>query len=181
MFLQSVFIVSALLTVLSSIMVIFTRNIMYACVYLLGSLIGVAGLYLTLGADLLAATQLLVYIGGVVILMVFAVMITGGQDFMKSQKFALSKVPFMGNMKTYIIGFFSAAVMGSVVYKLVINIITRVPAVTTDSREALQSTVEKIGVMLVTDHILAFEIASVLLLGAMIGASMIARPKRGSM
>ena len=181
MFLQTVFIVSTLLTVLSAIMVVFTRNIMYACIYLLGSLIGVAGLYLTLGADILAATQLLVYIGGVVILMVFAVMLTGGQDFMKSSKFALSKEPFMGSVKTYLIAFFSAGVIGSVVFKLIVNIIGKVPSQAINSRDPLVSTVEKIGVMLVTDHILAFEIASVLLLGAMVGAAMIARPKRGTL
>ena len=83
MFLQVVFILSALLTVLSAVMVVFTRHIMYAAVYLLGSLIGVAGLYLTLGADTLAATQLLVYVGGILIIMISAIMLTGGQDFMK--------------------------------------------------------------------------------------------------
>ena len=181
MFLQTVFIVSALLTVLSAVMVVFTRNIMHACVYLLGSLIGIAGLYLTLGADILAATQLLVYIGGVVILMVFAVMLTGGQDFMKSKRFTLFKEPFMGSVKTYLIAFFSAAVIGSVAFKLILNIIGKVPSTVTNSREPLVSTVERIGVMLVTDHVLAFEIASILLLGAMVGAAMIARPKRGSM
>ena len=51
---------------------------MHACIYLLMSLIGTAGLYFTLGADFLGATQLVVYVGGVVILMLFAVMLTGG-------------------------------------------------------------------------------------------------------
>ena len=51
---------------------------MHACVSLLTVLFGVAGLYATLSADFLAATQLVVYVGGVVILMLFAIMLTGG-------------------------------------------------------------------------------------------------------
>ena len=174
MFLQTVFILSVLLTVLSAIMVVATRHIMYSAVYLLGSLIGVAGLYLTLNADVLAATQLLVYVGGVVILMVFAIMLTGGQDFMKAVSNTISQVPFMGNLKTYIIGGLAALVIGSVVYGLLINTLSRITP--KGSENVFTSSVEIIGQYLVTRHVLVFEIASILLLGAMIGAATIARP-----
>ena len=66
MFGNILFLVSALFSVLGAVGVVVTKNIMHACVYLLMSLIGVAGLYLTLGADFVAATQLVVYVGGVV-------------------------------------------------------------------------------------------------------------------
>ncbi len=176
MFLQIVFILSALLTVLSALMVVFTRHIMYSAIYLLGSLIGVAGLYLTLGADVLAATQLLVYVGGVVIIMVFAIMLTGGQDFMKNVKFSLAQVPFMGNLRTYLWGGFAAIVLGSILVKLMSNIVMKFSS----SAEVLsyQSTVEVLGKQLVTEHVLVFEIASILLLGALIGAATIARPAK---
>ncbi len=174
MFLQVVFILSALLTVVSAVMVVFTRHIMYAAVYLLGSLIGVAGLYLTLGADTLAATQLLVYVGGILIIMIFAIMLTGGQDFMKNSRKSFLQVPFMGNVKTYVFGGLAALVMGSIGTKLIMNVADRF----SEHSEMLsyQSTIEVIGEALVTDHVLVFEISSVLLLGALIGAATIARP-----
>ena len=174
MFLQVVFILSALLTVFSAVMVVFTRNIMYAAVYLLGTLIGVAGLYLTLGADTLAATQLLVYVGGILILMIFAIMLTGGQDFMKNAKSSFLQVPFMGNVKTYMFGGLAALVMGGVGVKLIMNIFARFSQ--HSQTLSYQSTIELIGQKLVTDHVLVFEISSVLLLGALIGAATIARP-----
>ena len=103
---------SAFLTVAGAIMVALERNLIHACIYLLASLIGVAGLYLTLGADFIAATQLVVYVGGVVILMLFAVMLTGGGLFDKSEGNSF-RVHFdhpMGNFRTYRWGFLTGFV-----------------------------------------------------------------------
>ena len=175
MFGNILFLTSALLAILGAIGVVVTKNIMHACVYLLASLVGVAGLYLTLGADFVAATQLVVYVGGVVILMVFAVMLTGGTDSQSTNRFGIVKIPMMGNVKTYIIGGFGALVASSVVFKLIFDIFEGHEAKT---QMAFEKTVEKIGMLLVSDHVLAFEISSVLLLGALVGAAVIARPKR---
>jgi NADH-quinone oxidoreductase subunit J len=75
-FLNILFILSTILTLVSSVLAVVTRDIMHSCIYLLGALLGVAGLYVTLGADFVAASQIMVYVGGVVILMLFAVMLT---------------------------------------------------------------------------------------------------------
>ncbi len=171
-----IFIISALLTVTGALCVLLTKNVMHACVYLLTCLLGVAGLYVTLGADFVAATQLAVYVGGVVILMVFAVMLTGGPTSQSSNKFGIVKVPMMGNAKTYIIGIISAVIFALMAYKVLSRIIISIQA---GELPAFTETVEKIGFMLVTDHVLAFEISSVLLLGALVGAAIIARPRRG--
>ena len=61
-------------------------------------------------------------------------------------------------------------------YKVLSRIIISIQA---GELPAFTETVEKIGFMLVTDHVLAFEISSVLLLGALVGAAIIARPRRG--
>lgn len=175
MFLKIMFVLSALLTLGGAFLTASTRNLMHACVYLLASLFGVAGLYATLGADFLAATQLVVYAGGVVILMLFAIMLTGGvQDFLN--KFGLDKTPSMGSARTYTIAGLTMIITSYVVMKVLApvfksNMQGELPAFT--------STVEKIGVLLVTDHVLAFEISSILLLGALIGAAVISRPRRG--
>jgi len=66
----------ALLTVLAGFFVVFSRNIVHAGFSLMFTLLGVAGLFAQLGADFLAVTQIIVYIGGVLILILFVVMMT---------------------------------------------------------------------------------------------------------
>ena len=175
MFLNALFILSALLTLGGALMVLVTRNIMHSCVFLLASLIGVAGLYATLGADFVAVTQVMVYVGGVVILMLFAVMLTGGKDFISKAQGLLGLAPTMGNAFTFAVGGLVA-----VVFLLTnIHLFSRLGQMTTLKNDgAFESTVEKIGHLLVKDHILAFEISSVLLLGALAGAAIIARPRK---
>src|SRR6059058_5136529 len=72
----AVFYLIAIITVGSAVMVAFSRNIIYSAFSLLGTFGGVAGLYVFLGADFVAAVQLLIYVGGILILILFAVMLT---------------------------------------------------------------------------------------------------------
>jgi NADH-quinone oxidoreductase subunit J len=175
MFENVLFILSAFITIVGAVGVVLSKNLMHACVLLLGSLFGVAGLYAVIGADFLAATQLVVYAGGVVILMLFAVMLTGGTANALN-RIGIEKTPSMGNAKTLIFACLSAIVFSLVFLKVIASIITN-----HDQGElpALTSTVEELGVLLVTDHVLAFEISSILLLGALVGAAVIARPRKG--
>ena len=176
MFEEIFFFLSATLTIVGAGGVVFSKNIMHASVFLLGSLFGVAGLYAIIGADFLAATQLVVYAGGVVILMLFAVMLTGGTANILN-RVGIEKTPGMGNTKTLIFGGLTATVISLVLLKIIASAVglqemgSELPKLT--------STVEKLGVLLVTDHVLAFEISSVLLLGALVGAAVIARPRKG--
>ena len=83
---------------------------MHACVYLLGTLIGIAGLYASIGADFIAAVQTMVYVGGIVILMLFAVMLTGGKDFKSKAQQLLGLIPTMGSKWSYAVGSLTALV-----------------------------------------------------------------------
>ncbi len=172
MFDQILFILSAVLTMGGALAVVFSRNLMHACVFLLACLFGVAGLYATLNADFLAATQLVVYAGGVVILMLFAVMLTGGVQSTVN-KFGLEKIPGMGNTKTYTAAGLSVIIISFVLFKILKNAVAIAPK----GQMVYESTVEKIGTLLVSDHVLAFELSSILLLGALVGAAVIARPR----
>ncbi len=174
MFSNTLFLASALLTIGGAIAVVYSKNLMHACIYLLASLFGVAGLYACIGADFLAATQLVVYAGGVVILMLFAIMLTGGTGN-RVNRFGLEKIPSMGNQKTYFFAGIAAVVSAAVIVKIMIPVLRANPNIAPGANEA---TVEKIGTLLATDHILAFEISSVLLLGALIGAAVISRPRK---
>lgn len=176
MFAQFLFLASALLTVGGAIAVAVTKNIMHSCIFLLTSLIGMAGLYATLGADFVAVTQIMVYVGGVVILMLFAVMLTGGKDFVSRAQNLLGLAPAMGNKWTYSVGLLVGLVFLLTNVKLIMNVVNTVPAKTFG--DEFPSTVNQIGHLLVKDHVLAFELSSVLLLGALVGAAIIARPKK---
>ena len=70
------FLALAALTLGSAGIVAFSKNIIHSTLALLGTFMGIAGLYITLSADFLAATQILVYVGGTLTLILFAVMLT---------------------------------------------------------------------------------------------------------
>jgi NADH-quinone oxidoreductase subunit J len=175
MFENTLFLLSATLCIVGAAGVVFSKNLMHACTMLLASLFGIAGLYATIGADFLAASQLVIYAGGVVILMLFAIMLTGGSSD-NENKFGIEKIPGMGSTKTYVIAGVSALVISFTLLKLMANFMK---AHKQGELPAFSSTVEQIGTLLVTDHVLAFEISSVLLLGALVGAAVIARPRKG--
>ena len=176
MFLQVLFISSAVLTVGCALGVLMVKNIMHSCVFLLGSLMGVAGLYATLGADFVAITQIMVYVGGVVILMLFAVMLTGGNDFISRAQNLLGLPTSMGNKWTYAIGLLVGLVFLLTNVQLIMGLTKNLPTKTITNE--FPSTVAQIGHLLVKDHILAFEMSSILLLGALVGAAIIARPRK---
>ncbi len=75
-----VFLALALIIVLGAIGVLWTRLIVHSAVYLALTFIGVAGLYVMLNAELLAAIQVLIYVGAIVVLIIFAIMLTGGGE-----------------------------------------------------------------------------------------------------
>src|SRR5215813_11698377 len=75
---QVVFYLLAAITVGSAAMVAFSRNIVYSTFALLGAFTGVVGIYVLLAADFVAMVQLLVYVGGILVLTIFAVMLTQG-------------------------------------------------------------------------------------------------------
>lgn len=175
MFVKVLFFMSALLAIGGAALVLWRDNIMHCCMSLLMSLLGVAGLYFSMGADFVGVVQIMVYVGGVVILMLFAVMLTGGKGFISKAEKLLGLVPSMGNKWSYGVGIVSAGVMFFIVWQLVLRIVQTTPV---EKAVPFVSTVDEIGRLLITDHILVFELSSVLLLGALVGAAMIARPKK---
>jgi len=176
MFIEILFLLSALLTVGSAIAVCITKNIMHSCIFLLGSLLGISGLYATMGADFVAVTQIMVYVGGIVILMLFAVMLTGGKDFVSRAQNLLGLAPSMGNKWTWTVGLLVGVVFLLTNVQLIMNVVGTYPA--KHFGNEFPSTVNQIGHLLIKDHVLAFELSSVLLLGALVGAAIIARPRK---
>src|SRR5437016_11727617 len=104
------FYVFALMSAISAIGLVLSRNIVRTAVCLLFTLIGVAGLYFLLSAEFLAAVQLVVYAGGTLILIIFGVMLTSKSPFSR----------FEGKLGEVVIGVSLAAV---VLFVLVIGIL----------------------------------------------------------
>jgi NADH-quinone oxidoreductase subunit J len=150
----------AAITVGSAIGTAAARNLIHAVVFLVISFTGVAGLYITLSADFLAVTQVLIYVGAISILVLFAIMLTPRADRGNQEGFL--RVP--------------AVVLSGLVAATMIFV-----ALDTDwnisSREGFEDTATAIGEALLDKFVLPFEIASVLLLVAMLGAIVLVRPE----
>jgi NADH-quinone oxidoreductase subunit J len=155
-----VFYFFAAVTVASGAMVVLSNRLIYAAFSLLGTFFGVAGLYIFLGADFLAATQVLIYVGGILILLLFGVMLTHRiYDF----KLLSTRVQF--GPSVVVTGF---------VFALLMAVIFRTPW-SVVKEAAPDYTAATIGKLLMTTYLLPFEAISILLLVALIGAATLAR------
>ena len=157
-----VFYVFALITVASALVVVSTRNLMYSVFALMFTFFGVAAMYALLNADFLAVTQVLIYIGGILVLMVFGVMLTSKQTSVDIKSSIMSTLPA---------SILTAALAGTM-FGLFWNTEWFNNGV---ARQDIQATTQTLGVLMLTDFLLPFEIASIVLLVAIVGAAMIAR------
>ena len=144
-----------LLTVGSAVVMVFSKNIVHSAFALMFALIGVAALYALLYADLVAATQLMIYVGGILILVLFGVMLTTQQ--------------FTESLKTVAVNMVPASVLSAAVAALLLFVFysTEWNLIEPIERDA---TVADLGNMLLNEYILPFQAAGALLLVAIIGA-----------
>jgi NAD(P)H-quinone oxidoreductase subunit 6 len=156
----AVFYLIAIITVGSAVVVAFSRNIIYSAFSLLGTFAGVAGLYVFLGADFVAAVQVLIYVGGILVLILFAVMLTHRITDVEITNRAVGRLPGL-----MVVGVFLA---------LLIQTIRETPWVKV--KELVhQPTTARIGDLFLETYLLPFELASLVLLAAMIGAVVLSR------
>ncbi len=160
---QLAFYTLAFMLVGSSAMAVSVRNIFHAAIYLILALFSVAGLFVLLQAEFLAAIQVLVYVGGVAMIMIFAVMLTSkiGDARIKAQNEQVG----IGLVVCLVL----FVTLGFTLWS------TNWP--TTEMPLAADN-VRAIGRLLMTRFVLPFEIVSILLLAAMIGAIVIATKQR---
>jgi NADH:ubiquinone oxidoreductase subunit 6 (subunit J) len=154
------FLVFAVGTLIPAALVVVSRNIVHSALWLLASLTCVAGLYLLLGAELLAAIQILVYCGGIVVLFLFAIMLTPG----------VGDPDVQVHNRHLLWGFLIATLFAAVALHLLSTESWNLAA-TAD----LSDVTGRLADALLGPYVLAFEVASVILLVAMIGAIVIVR------
>lgn len=157
-----VFYAIAFMTVGSAILVATLPNIIYSAVALLFCFGGVAWLYVYTSADFLAATQILVYVGGILVLIMFAVFLSSRISTVAISNPVHFRLP-------------AAAVCLALFGVLSYTAVSTPYAVRADL--SYQPTTAEIGELLMTRYLLPFEVASVLLLAALIGAALLSRPE----
>lgn len=155
-----VFYLVAGITVASAMGVAFSRNIVYSAFALMGAFMGAAGLFVMLAADFIAVVQVLVYVGGILVLMLFAVMLTHRIADVQVSNRSVGSLPAL----------VTVAVLGGIMGRTILN--TTWHAV---SPTEAQPTTYGIGDGFLTTYLLPFELASLVLLAALIGAVVLSR------
>jgi len=150
-----------LLTVVPCLWVALSSNIVHAAFSLLVTLFGVAGLYVLLGADFIGVVQVIVYIGGILVLIIFGVMMTQRGKLLP--------------LSVQLPGRFFGGLLSSIILVALILAARRSQWPAAASLLEPESTSAAIGDLLLGKYLVAFEVTSVLLLVALVGAVLIVR------
>ena len=161
---KAIFYGVAALVLGSALYVVVGKNLVHSAFALVAAFFGVAVFYVYLGADFLAGAQVLIYVGGILTLLLFGVMLTNRIYNLNLRSGAVQVIP--------------GALSAGLVFALLVWVIQSVDWGAMDVGDP-GPTSESIGRLLVGDYLLPFEIASVLLLIALMGAAMLVRRRSG--
>lgn len=146
------------LAALSSIALIFVRNVFHGALLLITCLLALAGIYILAFAEFVAVTQILVYAGGILVVIIFGIMLTtklSGKPLLIEHAYG-----------------FSGMLAGILFFALFVFFISKESF--KEPKPQDMTNIKSIGVGLMTDFALPFEVAGILLLVALIGAAIIA-------
>lgn len=163
---EVVFIALGLLTAAAALLAVTSRHVVHAALWLVVALGGLAGVYLVLGAEIVALVQLLVYVGAVVVLVLFALMLTRAPIGVRTD---LDAAPGR-RVLAAVAGVALAGLLGGTLLVAVGD-----AAVSSDLNPG---DVRALGGAIFTGWVLPFELLSVLLLAALVGALAISRGER---
>jgi NADH-quinone oxidoreductase subunit J len=161
------FFIFALLSIGGALGVVANRNLIHGALFLIISLFGAAGLFVLLLAPFLAAVQVLVYIGAIVVLIIFAAMLTRG----------MTQTREIFNRQWWLAGLLAVVLLALLSIGILLPVWGPNGTNTPDMLSAMTVGVSELGVALVdgNQYVLPFEVASLLLTAAMIGAIVVAR------
>jgi NADH-quinone oxidoreductase subunit J len=155
-----IFYVLAAITVVSAVIVVFNKNVIHSAFSLFFTLFAVSGFYVLLRADFIAITQIMIYVGGILILLLFGVMLTTKVTDLQISTKTLNMIPSI---------IFTVGIISILIFIIISTKWNIKQPVMNDE------TVSQIGKLLLTNYLLPFEIASIVLLVALIGSAMFAR------
>lgn len=162
---QFIFIFLSLLTLVSALVVVFSRNPMYSVLSLIACFFSIAGHYVLLSAQFLAIVHLIVYAGAIMVLFLFVVMLlnlNAETEPVKSNKLRIAATVSAGLLLLTILATLKSAIPDSF----------GIPA------QSMMGSVQQVGQRLFTDFLLPFEVSSILFLSAMIGAVVLAKKEK---
>jgi NADH-quinone oxidoreductase subunit J len=151
----------AAMVVVSCAIVVFSRDIVHSCFGLFFALMAVAGFYALLGADFLAVTQVVVYVGGILVLLLFGILLT-------------SRTPLvlgLTSRRTYLL----AAGAGAIVFLILLLVVIQTHWMAAQPMTEPKPTIEALGNLLLGPYLFPFEFSSLTLLAALIGAAYLVR------
>ena len=160
---QIAFYLFAALTIGSALFAATAKRIVHAAFSLMATFFGVAGIYAILGSDFLAVTQVIVYVGGILVLIVFGVLLTDRVP----EEFKVGKAR----------NWLPAVVAAGLVFVALAGtaMSAKWPHLVKGELPEATTTVQAIGRSLLTDYLIPFEFASILLLIVLVGAARLAR------
>ena len=176
LFIDIAFWTLAISSVVSAIAVVQMRNLFRAALFLIVSFLAVAGMFVLLRAEFLAAVQVLIYVGAISVLIIFAILMTGEVE--RGSPAHSMRIPVA--ILAALFGAVAIFVALDTNWLILDNVLRdgSLSAGTTDQVERVFSnTIPWIGRLLVQDFVLAFEVASVVLLAAIIGALALIRER----
>ena len=154
------------LAIVGAILTVTARNVIHSAIFLITALLATAGIFLQLRAEFLFAVQIILYVGGIMVLFVFVIMLVNLDVSIRQDAFS---------KQTWLALLLNGALMGMIWIALFYGRarIDLPPAV----RASFEPNTELVGVALFRDYMLPFEVASILLLVAMIGAVVMSKKK----
>ncbi|WP_162056092.1 NADH-quinone oxidoreductase subunit J family protein [Pontibacter pamirensis] len=166
---ESLFFFLASLTLLCALMVVISKNPVHSVLFLIITFFTISGHYILLNAQFLAAVNIIVYAGAIMVLFLFVIMFLNmGKESEKEVKTStLSKI--------------AGTIAGGLLFVVMIAALkdTEIAGYNAETYDSQIGMVESLGVVLFTEYLLPFELASVLFLVAMVGAVMLGKKESG--
>jgi NADH-quinone oxidoreductase subunit J len=141
--------------------VVFARSIVHSVYALFFALASMAGFYAMLGADFLAVTQVVVYVGGILVLLLFGILLTSQSHLLLTP----------ASVRAHVL----TSIVGAAVFLLLLFVVRHVSQLPVTVAAAPTPTVEPLGEHLLGPHLFLFEFASLTLLVALVGAAYLVR------
>ncbi len=149
------------LAVLSALMVVFSKNPVHSVLYLIITFFSIAGHYILLNAQFLAAVHVIVYAGAIMVLFLYVIMLLNLNEETEPHKSTILKV--------------TATICGGLLFIILIGSLKGTESMMTPAADTSIGLVKNLGKVMFSQFLLPFEVTSLLLLAAMVGAVMLAK------
>ncbi|MFI5162740.1 MAG: NADH-quinone oxidoreductase subunit J [Sphingobacteriales bacterium] len=178
---QALFYLMAFIALASAIFVAATKNLVRSVFMFFVTLMALAGLYVLALADFVAITQVVIYVGGILVLILFAFMLSGRETLANLQQ-QESKFISTGKLPALLLAILFFVVMLNVLFKSDINNLPWVQQAIKQKSviNPADTMIGNIGVGLMTTYLLPFEAISILLMMALVGAAHLSRKEQGA-